>query len=208
MAKHVSKSINNKSYSNTTANVHSSETSTLRKRFTDDEDKKLKHIVIDLGIHNWEEVSTHMPGRTARQCRDRYNNYLFKEISSTNFTAEEDAIILQKYSEIGPHWVAISQYLVGRSGNNVKNRWYKFLSKIYSNEFFCQSYYPVQQAVMAQQNYMNMYYSADTVKVTEEPQIFNPDSWIVEQMEEYLDLDWEQLANTASSTATSSALSN
>lgn len=104
--------------------------STLRKRFTIEEDNSLKHVVHDLGIRNWEDVAAYIPGRTARQCRDRYNNYLFKEISTSTFTPEEDAIILQKYSEIGPHWVAISKFLNGRSGNNVKNRWYKFLSKV------------------------------------------------------------------------------
>ncbi|OHT11201.1 Myb-like DNA-binding domain containing protein [Tritrichomonas foetus] len=103
---------------------------TARKRFTEEEDDTLKDVVKTLGIHNWVEIAKKMPGRSAQQCRDRYNNYLFKEISTSAFTPEEDSIILQKYNDLGPHWVSISKFLVGRSGNNVKNRWYKFLAKL------------------------------------------------------------------------------
>ena len=107
--------------------------STLRKRFTEEEDRMLKYVIQTLGIHNWSEVSKYLPGRTSRQCRDRYNNYLFKDISFHPWTEEEDAIILGKYLIYGNHWAKISTFLVGRSGNNVKNRWHKYLSKRYGD---------------------------------------------------------------------------
>ena len=110
------------------------EVSTLRKRFTEEEDKKLKYVIQTLGIHNWSEVSKHLPGRTGRQCRDRYNNYLFKDITFRPWTEEEDAIILAKYLIYGNHWSKISTFLVGRSGNNVKNRWHKYLCKRYNEQ--------------------------------------------------------------------------
>lgn len=106
------------------------EQSTLRKRFSEQEDALLKSLVEEEGIRNWEEISKRMPFRTSRQCRDRYNNYLFKEIVNKPWTPEEDSIILEKYMIHGPHWVKISQYLEARSGNNVKNRWHKYLSKL------------------------------------------------------------------------------
>ncbi|EAX85593.1 Myb-like DNA-binding domain containing protein [Trichomonas vaginalis G3] len=106
------------------------EQNTLRKRFSEQEDALLKSLVEDEGIKNWEEISKRMPSRTSRQCRDRYNNYLFKEIINKPWTPEEDRIILEKYMILGPHWVKISEYLDARSGNNVKNRWHKYLSKL------------------------------------------------------------------------------
>lgn len=109
------------------------EVSTLRKRFTKEEDRILKYVIQTLGIHNWSEVSKYLPNRTSRQCRDRYNNYLFKDITIHPWTEEEDAIILGKYLLYGNHWAKISTYLDGRSGNNVKNRWHKYLSKRYSS---------------------------------------------------------------------------
>lgn len=102
---------------------------TARKRFTKDEDKLLKSLAESGELTNWEDISKRMPGRTARQCRDRYNNYLFKELTNEPFTPEEDQTILRMYKEIGPKWAQIAKTLHGRSGNNVKNRWYKFLIK-------------------------------------------------------------------------------
>jgi hypothetical protein len=103
--------------------------STLRKRFMPEEDKLLKQCVHRGKLKTWEAISQLLPGRSARQCRDRYNNYLFKQISNAKWTEEEDQIILSMYEKIGSKWTKIAKSLHGRSGNNVKNRWYKFLSK-------------------------------------------------------------------------------
>ena len=104
---------------------------TLRKRFTPEEDKLLKQSVKRGKSKTWEAISQLLPGRTARQCRDRYNNYLFKQITNAQWTEEEDQIIIKMYEKIGSKWTKISKSLQGRSGNNVKNRWYKCLSKKY-----------------------------------------------------------------------------
>ncbi|OHS97230.1 hypothetical protein TRFO_36583 [Tritrichomonas foetus] len=101
--------------------------STLRKRFTLEEDALLKKLVLQEKISTWEEIATFMPGRNGRQCRDRFNNYLYTSISKNPWTDQEDDIIIKKYYEIGPHWTEISKFLVGRSGNNVKNRFHKHL---------------------------------------------------------------------------------
>jgi hypothetical protein len=85
--------------------------------------------VEQFGPDSWEEVSHRVPGRNARQCRDRYNNYLLGTLVANPWTPEEDLIICQKFREIGPHWVQIAMLLNGRSGNHVKNRWHKHLSK-------------------------------------------------------------------------------
>ncbi|EAY01714.1 Myb-like DNA-binding domain containing protein [Trichomonas vaginalis G3] len=106
---------------------------TKRKRFSKEEDMRLKQLVSGGRDRSWDQIAREMPGRTARQCRDRYNKYLFKEISSASWTSEEDEIILQMHKIHGPKWSLISKSLDGRSGNNVKNRWYKFLSKQQSN---------------------------------------------------------------------------
>ena len=104
------------------------ESSTLRKRFTPAEDQLIKTLALH-GELSWDDIAKHLPGRTGRQCRDRYNNYLNKLVIHKEWTEEEDEIIKQKYQELGPRWAAISNYLEGRSGNNVKNRWYKYILK-------------------------------------------------------------------------------
>ena len=102
---------------------------TPRKRFTEEEDQKLRMLCMDPEMKTWGDVAKKMPGRTARQCKDRYNVTLKNNIIKKPWTKKEDEIIISKYHEIGPRWVAISSFLVGRSGNNVKNRWYKKINK-------------------------------------------------------------------------------
>ena len=102
-----------------------------RKRFSAEEDMKLKLLVDGNRQKSWDQIASEMPGRTARQCRDRYNNYLFKEISGASWNPTEDEMIMRMYKEVGSKWSLIARHLNGRSGNNVKNRWYKYLSKHY-----------------------------------------------------------------------------
>ncbi|EAX96642.1 Myb-like DNA-binding domain containing protein [Trichomonas vaginalis G3] len=98
-------------------------------RFTAEEDNLLKELVKDKKNKTWKEIANFLPGRTACQCRDRYNQYLFKEVVNKPWSSEEDEIIIEKYKIFGPHWVKISQFLPGRSGNNIKNRWNSALTK-------------------------------------------------------------------------------
>ena len=100
-----------------------------RRKFTNDEDQKLKDLVAQLGTKSWEKIARLMPERTARQCRDRYKNYLIDTLVSDPWTPEEDAVLIRMFHELGPKWVEIAKALNGRSGNNVKNRWHKHLAK-------------------------------------------------------------------------------
>jgi hypothetical protein len=108
-----------------TSSPHLHERSSCRK-FTTDEHLKLRNLVDSFGTRRWQEIAELMGDRCARQCRERYNNYLAETPTSHPWTAEEDAIIVRKYHEIGPHWVEIAKLL---SGNSVKNRWHKRLCK-------------------------------------------------------------------------------
>jgi hypothetical protein len=68
-----------------------------------------------------------MPGRTARQCRDRWTNYLAPAISFEPWRPEEDSLIVHKVNEIGTKWATIAKFTHGRTGNALKNRWYSGL---------------------------------------------------------------------------------
>ena len=105
-----------------------------KRRFTPEEDDIIKRIVGSRQCPNWEEVAKYVPGRTSRQCRDRYNSYLFKEVKQRPWTIEEDTIIVEKYKLFGPKWVKISQFLNDRNGNQVKNRWHKGLVQYHGIE--------------------------------------------------------------------------
>jgi hypothetical protein len=104
-----------------------------RKKFSPEEDMKLRALVNGFTRKNWEEIATFMGDRTARQCRDRFQNYLLDSLVSQPWTPQEDAIIVEQFHHIGPRWVEIGKLLNGRSGNNVKNRWHKHLCKLDSS---------------------------------------------------------------------------
>ena len=110
-----------------------------RVKFSQQEDEMLLSLISKNGPQNWNIISKSMPGRTAKQCRDRYCNYLSVPNNNRPWNEEEDQLLLTFLSLFGPKWVEISRHIPGRSGNNVKNRWYKHLNKIYSlhkNEIF------------------------------------------------------------------------
>jgi hypothetical protein len=101
-----------------------------RRKFTADEDNQLRVLVDKIGTKTWDEIAQFLPDRTARQCRDRYQNYLVGSLVTRAWTPEEDALLVEKFHQMGPKWVAIGKLLSGRSGNNVKNRWYKHICKV------------------------------------------------------------------------------
>ena len=79
------------------------------------------------GPKKWDQIALSMPGRTGRQCRDRFNNYLEPSLTNGPWTLEEDILLEQKVYEVGQHWNIIAKFFKGRSTNNIKNRWYTYV---------------------------------------------------------------------------------
>lgn len=92
------------------------------KKFSAVEDNKLTMLVRQYGACNWNMISNFMTGRTSRQCRERWKYYLSMPIKNGNWTPEEDSLLIQKYKEIGPHWVEMATYFDSRTDINLKNR--------------------------------------------------------------------------------------
>ena len=130
-----------------------------RNKFTKEEDERLLELVKTFGTKNWQEISRYMPQRCGRQCRDRYNNYLYQNFRKGKWTKEEDEIIIKKYFEIGAHWVEISKSLPGRSSNDVKNRWHKNIAKKKLNSSFYK--YKKQHRKSQKSDYINKGYEEE-----------------------------------------------
>jgi hypothetical protein len=77
--------------------------------------------------HGWEGIARRLPGRTARQCRERWANYSAPSVRSDPWTEEEDRMILDKVNEVRFSWSVIARSFNGRSDNDIKNRWYSHL---------------------------------------------------------------------------------
>ena len=120
-----------------------------RHAFTKAEDKELRQIVNEVGENNWTKVADLMPGRNARQCRDRWRGYLRPTLATSQWTEEEDSTLLQKYEEHGPKWSVIGRSLPTRAETAIKNRWKMLNSMGYTRIVASHHmpYYPVHSYV-------------------------------------------------------------
>ena len=106
----------------------------IRSTWTPDEDKiikrsleKVKHSEDMPGeeFTCWAGLTSQLPGRTGRQIRDRWNNYLNPKIIHEPFTRDDDIKLWNAGRELGKKWVEISTtvFKSTRSENQLKNRW-------------------------------------------------------------------------------------
>mmetsp|Transcript_6870 Transcript_6870/g.11550 ORF Transcript_6870/g.11550 Transcript_6870/m.11550 type:complete len:274 (-) Transcript_6870:9-830(-) len=105
-----------------------SESSKARRRWTEEEDTKLRRLVAaaeenDLVV--WRDVATKMVARNANQCRERWTNHLRPGIRRGNWLAEEDETIERLQKTIGNQWSTIASNLDRRTDIDVKNRFHK-----------------------------------------------------------------------------------
>ncbi|EAX94250.1 Myb-like DNA-binding domain containing protein [Trichomonas vaginalis G3] len=100
-----------------------------RIKFTPEEDFILEQQVAKYGARKWNTIAQALPGRTSRQCRDRYMNYLEKGLTNEPWSSEDDRLLEQLFAVYGTKWSQIAKYFAGRSSNNIKNRWYTHLQK-------------------------------------------------------------------------------
>jgi hypothetical protein len=64
-----------------------------------------------------------MGNRSVRQCRERWTNYLAPSVINGVWSAQEDALLLEKFRLCGPHWKQMIQSFPGRTDINIKNHY-------------------------------------------------------------------------------------
>ena len=96
---------------------------TPKCRWNPAEDQLLRKSIEEFGTHNWKIIATKVPGRTSKQCRERWVGKLNPDVVSSEWTEKEDNILLKLHKELGNQWAKISKHLSGRSMIAVKNRW-------------------------------------------------------------------------------------
>jgi hypothetical protein len=92
-------------------------------RFSPKEDAVIMSAKMADPPESWNTIAKRLKRRTARQCRDRWMQYLAPEINSGPWTPEEDQLLVDKINEIGTIWVAMKPSFKGRSDIALKNRW-------------------------------------------------------------------------------------
>jgi hypothetical protein len=111
--------------------LHSSNpTSARAARWTTGEDAKLKDAVKIHDGKNWFAIAALVPGRTRRQCRNRWHDVLDASVHQTprrsgKWTPDEDTKLkdaAQKHG--GKNWDAIAALVPGRTNKQCCNRWH------------------------------------------------------------------------------------
>jgi hypothetical protein len=74
---------------------------------------------------DWKVVGRLMGGRTARQCRERYRNYLAPAVRIAPWTEAEESLLVAKFAELGPKWSQMTIFFDRRSAVSLKNHYAK-----------------------------------------------------------------------------------
>ena len=143
-----------------------------RNRFSKEEDECLRMLVEEQEDNvDWNYVSSKMIGRTSRQCRERYRNYLRPNLVNGSWTDEEDQLLEKMYEKFGPQWSKIAQYFPKRSDVNIKNH-----HTCIVNRLSRQKKRKTSSSVQSNENTNNNLYSFNEHQneLETEPEIVNP----------------------------------
>jgi hypothetical protein len=109
-------------------------------KWTEDEDSKLEGAVQTHGGKNWAAIAAPVPGRSKRQCQNRWHHSLVSNIDPTtarkgSWTEDED-IKLKNAVQLHncKSWDEIATFVPGRRKNQCLNRWNTIYPRSRSNE--------------------------------------------------------------------------
>ncbi|TVU27623.1 hypothetical protein EJB05_19117, partial [Eragrostis curvula] len=97
----------------------------LPRAWTAEEDARLECLAKESGFRHWHRVARRMPGRSSRQCRDRWRHHLARDVYHRPFTARDDEELRRLVARFGNRgrWKDIGRAVYGRTSRVMKHRW-------------------------------------------------------------------------------------
>jgi hypothetical protein len=99
-----------------------------------DEDHAVLSILAEVGSPRWREIATILKrrcgtGKSPKQCRERYRNYLNPTYSITEWGLNEKTLFIVLHKVLGNKWSQMTQYMEKRSDIAIKNHFYCLIRK-------------------------------------------------------------------------------
>ena len=96
----------------------------VKGHWTKKEDDLLRRLITTTqNAGNWAYLAEQIPGRTAKQCRERWCLNLNPEINHGPWKKAEDKLLMKLHAEHGNKWAEIASKMPGRTENAVKTRY-------------------------------------------------------------------------------------
>ena len=87
-----------------------------------EEDALLCKLMNEPGLGGWAGIANLIPGRTPKQCRERWSLSLDPSINRAPWTQEEDKLLVEMHRKYGNAWAEIRHFFDNRTENAVKTR--------------------------------------------------------------------------------------
>lgn len=114
---------------------HQGNTRAKAKRWTAEEDEKLRQAILLHGTTNWQAVASFVGNdRTRAQCSQRWNRVLNPEISKANWSKEEEELLLKSVNQFGNKaWTRVAQQFGNRSDVQCRFKYNYLMKKLEQN---------------------------------------------------------------------------
>jgi hypothetical protein len=101
----------------------------VKGSWTREEDETIITFVRANGDKGWAKLAILLPGRTGKQCRERFKNHLDDAVNHEPWSPEEDRLLGELHGRFGNSWTKLATFFEGRTDNCIKNRWNSTVKK-------------------------------------------------------------------------------
>lgn len=101
----------------------------VKGSWTAQEDRVITDYVQAHGDKDWAKLALLLPGRTGKQCRERFKNHLDTSVNRQPWSDDEDNLLIELHTKFGNAWTKLATFFDGRTDNCVKNRWNSTIKK-------------------------------------------------------------------------------